>query len=194
MSYKNDIFISYPRIDPIGPWVAEVFDHQLRRWLRAELGERAVFRDTGSIEPGQPWPERLIDELQRSRLMIAIWSPPYFTSAWCMAELATMRAREAALGIASDGARLIYPIRFSDGDAFDDAARESGWHDFEPFNDFHPAFESSLAFRDLIREVKAVCRAVGQRLAQCPPWSPEWPVVPAPPLRAGPAIPPPEFL
>lgn len=194
VSYKHDIFISYPRIDPIGPWVADVFDRQLRRWLRAELGERAVFRDASSIEPGQPWPARLIDELQRSRLMIAIWSPPYFSSPWCMAELATMRAREEALGLGSADQRLIYPIRFSDGDAFDDLARASGWHDFEPYNDFHPAFETSIAFRDLIGQVKLVCRAIGKRLAQCPPWSPDWPVIPAPPLPPVPVIPPPEFL
>lgn len=99
MAYEYDIFLSYPRIDPIGSWVEYVFAPELRKWLRAELGERTVFQDTADIEPGQRWPQRLADALGRSRLMIAIWCPPYFTSKWCMAELETMRARERHLGI-----------------------------------------------------------------------------------------------
>jgi len=194
LSYKYDIFISYPRLDPIGPWVADVFGRQLQRWLPAEIGERKVFRDVAALKPGQPWPEHLQVALQRSRLMIAIWSPPYFTSEWCMAELTTMRAREHALGLAPDDPnRLIYPIRFSDGAYFDQRAQACTCHDFNRYSSLHPNNEGTLDFREMVEEVRDLCRSIGERLKDCPPWSPDWPLLVAPPLRPRHTMPPPGF-
>lgn len=105
VSYEHDIFISYPRAGPIGRWVREVFDRELRAWLPMEIGERRVFRDVPGLEPGVRWPEEIERALLRSKCIIAVLAPPYFHRPWCLAEWHTMRAREAELR--AGGARIV---------------------------------------------------------------------------------------
>lgn len=183
MAYEYDIFLSYPRIDPIGPWVEHVFDPELRNWLRAEVGERRVFRDTDDIEPGQRWPQRLSRALGRSKLMIAIWCPPYFTSAWCMAELETMRAREAQAGIEPGSEQaLIVPIRFSDGDFFDEKAKARSYLDFWDFSDLSLDFRGDPDWRRMVKAIRGLTGSLKARLDACPSWRADWPILrPAPP-------------
>jgi hypothetical protein len=54
--------------------------------------------------------------------MIPVWSPGYFTSAWCVAELRTMLKREHILLLSTEEnpGGLVFPIKFSDGKFFPD--------------------------------------------------------------------------
>jgi hypothetical protein len=60
MDYKYDVFLSYTRSAPVGPWVAERFLPLFRGWLREELPyEPHIFVDVEGIETGTPWPGAL---------------------------------------------------------------------------------------------------------------------------------------
>lgn len=177
MAYEYDIFLSYPRIDPIGPWVADVFDKELRRWLRAELGECRVFRDTEAIRAGDVWPERLADALHKSKLMIPIWCPTYFDSAWCTAELRTMRAREGALSLTRESERLIEPVGYSGYPYWDEQARRRQYHDFYKYSDLSPDFASDPEWREMIKDIRAICKCIEGRLNAPPAWCDDWPTL-----------------
>jgi hypothetical protein len=60
----------------------------LGEWLRAE-GHTAVFIDHHTLDGiagGEPWEERLYTELRRCRALIALVSPDWLDSPWCIAE------------------------------------------------------------------------------------------------------------
>src|SRR4051794_13044009 len=116
--YQYDIFISYRRAPPVSDWVENHFRRLLEEWVGESFAEREprLFIDT-RVETGTDWPLELRNALLRSCLLVPVWSPRYFRSAWCMAELRSMRAREQQLGMRtqSDSSGLIFPVRFNDG-------------------------------------------------------------------------------
>jgi formylglycine-generating enzyme required for sulfatase activity/energy-coupling factor transporter ATP-binding protein EcfA2 len=80
------IFISYTGRDDDGKPIAE----QVAVWLR-EWGYESFFRDQELIEgipAGRDWRQLLHARLAQCRLLIAVCSPKYEESAWCMAEVA----------------------------------------------------------------------------------------------------------
>lgn len=120
--YRFDVFLSYRRSGPgnAGAWVRDHFHEMLKDCLADELGSSEVFLDL-EAETGVRWPSLLRDVLARSKVLVAVWSPPYFQSPWCLAEWRTMEARERAL---AGRTRLVYPLRYSGGDNFSEDARE----------------------------------------------------------------------
>ena len=111
--YQFDVFVSYRRSGPgnAATWVRNYFHRMLEDCLADELGRTAVFIDS-EVETGAVWPPLLREALARSKILVAVWSPPYFHSPWCLAEWRTMEARERALG---GTARLVYPVRSPTG-------------------------------------------------------------------------------
>src|SRR3954452_7815046 len=98
MPYRWDVFISYRRTQNVTGWVRNHLCPVLRRCLEDEMDRvPQVFVDD-HLEVGQYWPDALEEVLATSRSLLAVWSPPYFTSAWCVAEWQSMRARERVLG------------------------------------------------------------------------------------------------
>lgn len=126
--YEFDVFLSYRRSGQgnAGAWVRHHFHPLLVGCLADELDhEPTVFIDVGA-ETGAYWPGLLERRLQRSRVVVAVLSPRYFESAWCLAEWQTARAREEALGMATalnPGTSVLYPVVFSDSDSFPEDAR-----------------------------------------------------------------------
>ena len=61
----------------------------VRKWLHSE-GYEATFLDYhehDGIVGGEAWEERLYTELRRCRALIALVSPNWVTSPWCVAEV-----------------------------------------------------------------------------------------------------------
>ncbi len=67
-----------------------------------------VFVDQREIHTGDQWPEVLKGALRQSRVLVAILTPSYFHSEWCMSEWASFEAREQRVG-----QNLIVPICIS---------------------------------------------------------------------------------
>lgn len=177
MDDEHDIFISYRRDPPFGPWVRDLLFPELLEAMRREMPvEPDIFRDEQSIEPGEVWPEKLHRALSRSRLMIAVLCPPYFfQSRWCPAEWRTMEQREKAVEEDPTILPLLIPIRYSDGDCFPKTAQERQAADFTPFNVLEAQHKDTRLWLDFKGEVGKLARTLTRRLLHIPPWSPDWP-------------------
>lgn len=185
MSYEYDLFVSYRRTDNVQEWARNHLVPRLRRCLVDELGrDPAIFFDTDQ-DPGTHWPENLRRALQRSRLLLAIWSPPYFHSRWCLAEWKTISAREDVLGLGGSERPLglVYPIRYSDGARFPTEAQSIQQEMiFKKWRYPDRQFAESQLYLGFHKAVVKLAERVAERLDAAPPWDPAWPVVePDPP-------------
>ena len=101
--YEYDLFLSYRREGDVGEWVRNHFHDRLRNCLNSEFPRPVrIFFDVGQ-EPGTHWRKNIARALQRSHLLVAVLSPQYFTSSWCLAEWNTIRRREERLGFGREG-------------------------------------------------------------------------------------------
>lgn len=193
MSYLHDVFLSYRRSSPVGDWVHNHFVPELNNWLPGEVGRQvSIFIDDGyrvgsqGIQLGADWPLALQQALARSRCLLAVFSPDYFWSKWCFAELETVRNREQLLGYrtAANPAGLIQAVKFNDGQNFPPIAARVQYHDFEPWNIYVPVYRETCEYPRFIREVQVFCRRLATAINGAPPWDGTWPVLsPNPPDR-----------
>jgi TIR domain len=177
VAYEYDVFISYRRRSPFHEWVRDLFHPQLVDALRKELPvEPRLFRDETEMEAGTRWSASLRAKLSRSRLVVAILSPPYFyDSKWCPAEWRTITAREQAAGVDLATSSLLIPVRFSDGDSFPAAARARQAHDLSRFNNLERGHRDSPLFLEFKDEMDVLARLVRDRLKTVPAWKNDWP-------------------
>lgn len=190
--YEFDVFISYiHRGNPHG-WMHNNFLPRLRDCLDDHLShDPKVFIDE-TMPVGVNWPVRLENALNRSKIMVAIFSPQYFRSRWCLAEWETMVARERLFGLnsAAQPHGLIFPILFSDSDNFPQYAKERTWHDLTAWNRPDLSFQQSLAFEGFHEQVQDIAIKLAKLLPRVPDWQPDWPTHrPDPPTRPTTPIP-----
>jgi len=183
MSYEYDIFISYRRKEPVLSWVRDHFAPQLEQWLSESLPhEPKLFRDEDTIETGSTWPLALQEGLRRTRLLVAVFSPSYFRSAWCLAEFESMLLRERQVGLRTterpDG--LIYAVCFNDGEHFPGKAQAIRHKDLRPWNQTAPAFPLTAAYVEFISQMQKVAEEIGALLPRAPEWQADWPIVTPP--------------
>jgi hypothetical protein len=189
--YTFDVFLSYRRsgLGNSCQWVKNHFHPMLRNCLADQLGwTPRVFIDV-ETETGAMWPEHLENALMRSRMLVCVWTPPYFHSPWCLAEWETMEARERALEGRLE-CRLVYPVIFSDSDSFPAAARERQARDLKPWSNPFPGFRDSRDYDDLYKEMTGIATELAGMLPRTPPWTDGWPVCrPETPYPPSPALP-----
>jgi hypothetical protein len=133
LPYRFDFFVSYrrsylrngkPQETAVGAWVKQVFYPELCALWNEQQPDAQVFLDEESIPTGAHWPSYLKEAIRDSRCLLPIWSPPYFGSRWCKAELESMRLREKQCNIhLAQGRGLVVPVVFHDGDSFPAEAR-----------------------------------------------------------------------
>lgn len=178
MAYEWDVFLSYPRAPQVQPWVEKHFLPVLRGHLDGLLtNEPTIFVD--SAQPtGVDWPDNIKHALLHSRIMIAVWTPPYFRSEWCMAEWESMIAREERLrqrgGVPANG--LVYPVVFSDGKNFHDRAKRTQAKDLSAFTYPYDCFRESREYMAFHDAVFAVAEEIEARLGEAPEWQPDFPL------------------
>jgi hypothetical protein len=183
--YEYDVFISYSRRGSVREWINNHFFITLQECLADEIApEPRVFLDQ-AMQRGVDWPKKLQRSLHRSKIMIAVLTPLYFTSPWCRAELYSMLAREAKLGLATlDCPRgLIYPILYSDSDNFpeeDVEALRRAWNDFKDLSTPKLVFQRCPEWIPFHRRVVEVARDVVDLLGEAPDWDADWPLIPKP--------------
>jgi hypothetical protein len=184
--YEFDVFISYRRSGNPHHWVRNHFLPRLRDCLEDHLAdEPKVFIDE-EMERGTSWPQRLQNALNRTKIMVSVFSPQYFRSPWCLAEWDTMSERERLLGLSSDDRPqgLIYPVLFSDSDNFPPYARERSWRDLKKWNSPYPVFEQTTEYIGFHQQVADIAMELAKLLPRVPDWEPGWPAHrPDPPYR-----------
>lgn len=196
MSYKYDFFISYSRQGSVQKWLLTHFHKKLVEYLADECAPVPKVYVDRTMPRAVEWAHNLENSLRHSKIMIQLLTPPYFESGWCMAELESMRAREAMLGLAgadiSQG--LIYPILYSDSDNFPDVGRMRSWQDFKEYAHPDPVYQDSVDYLAFCRQVRVLAHDLVQLAKQVPPWDPKWPIVERPDPVVIPPPPLPRFV
>lgn len=191
--YKFDVFISYCRHGSVQKWLLNHFYPKFRDCLADQIAPAPRIYVDRSMPRGVHWPADLRKALRHSKILIPLFSPPYFESAWCMAEWKSMKAREEQLGLATlDRPQgLVYPILYSDSENFPMEAREISRWDFKQLSTPELVFQESREWVHFHRKVTEVAEDLVQLLKQVPEWQPDWPVIeqPEPPLMPPPPIP-----
>lgn len=178
--YIYDIFLSYRPRPPVGDWVKYHFYPLLSRWLNQAMPrDTKIFIDVEEIDVGSQWPLRLENALKNSRCLVPVWSPDYFRSSWCLAELQSMMQRESLLGFRTDEnpAGLIYPVVFSDGEHFPPETKKIQNKDLRKWNSSSEVFRETRAYVDFEQEIQLIAQKIGQMLQTVPAYQQDWPVV-----------------
>ena len=133
------------------------------------------------METGSEWPIALRNGLARSRCLVPIFSPEYFRSRWCQAELNTMLAREKLLEMRSvtNPSGMNFPIRYFDGEHFPATVNRIQQFDLRRWSyaGSATAFRSTQAFLDFTQEVQRLCQELALMILSAPEFRDDWPVV-----------------
>ena len=180
MAYEYDIFLSYPRKGQVCPWVHNHFLPLLRECLDSHLeNEPRIFVDTAQ-PTGVQWPQNIKDALLHSQLLVAVWTPPYFRSQWCLAEWNTMLERESKLQHSGNNPHrgLVYPVVYSDGDHFDQRAKATQYRgDLTRFTYPYPCFKESSKYLLFHDAMMSIAEEIERHLLEIPGWQADWPFV-----------------
>jgi TIR domain len=190
MPYEHDLFISYRRRGDVKGWVQNHFYPRLKEGLTNQLPcEPTIWLDVEQ-EEGVDWPLNIRHALLRAKYLVAVWTPDYSRSRWCVAEWKSMLEREKHLGMRTKNnpRGLVYPIKYSDGQHFDPIAKATECKkDFSAqLNYPYPSWAGSttyLAFHDRVNEVAADL-ANWLDEGKVPMWNEDWPVLTPAPLAA----------
>ena len=189
MRYEFDVFLSYTRQANAGEWVKNHFHPVLYEALDNHMPrEPEIFIDY-EMGTGIDWPKKLETSLQRSRLVVAVLSPPYFRSKWCVAEWKTMSEREKTLGYATNAnpEMLIHPVVYADGTHFPGYAQRNQSYDLSTWNYPYPQFRESRDYLKFHNAVYDFAADLAPKIDTVPPWQDTWPVYrpePEPTVRA----------
>jgi hypothetical protein len=177
MDYDYEIFLSYSRKTCVAEWVKERFVPLFRDYLANDLGdEPRIFVDRDEIVPGDVWPERVKNALAKSKCLIAMWSPLYFSSEECCRELAVMYKRNVELGLAStmNPSGIIVPVNIRDGDSFPDLVRKFEWLDCKRFVRSGRCFLDSSLYLEFEEVLQDWTPSVARILDTSHRWREEW--------------------
>jgi hypothetical protein len=181
VGYEYDVFLSYTRSGGGEVWVRDHFYRALCQWLGNETAdEPRIFVDWNQ-QTGVSWPDNLERALLRSKVMVAVFSPPYFRSEWCLAEWESMLERHRTLGYgtADHPRHLVLPVRYADGKHYPPEAQAAQQRDFTPWNKPLPyeIYSRSRDYVEFYTAVQKFAEEVAERIAGAPPWDPTWKVV-----------------
>jgi hypothetical protein len=193
--YEFDIFISYSRHGSAGKWLMNHFYPKLLDCLHDELPVAPRVYVDKEMQRGVDWPYDLQKALLHSKIIMPLFTPPYFNSPWCLAEWQSMRARQELLGLASAEVPqgLVYPILYSDSDNFPMEARRLAWWNFKEFANPDLVYQQSREFINFHGRVVELARDLAGLLRQVPEWQPDWPIVEKPDPVLLPPTPLPRF-
>jgi hypothetical protein len=179
LNYEFDVFLSYTTASSNGAWVKEHFSKLLLERLDNTMPrdpKMFVFEDQ---ETATAWPENLASALGRSRVLVAVLSPPYFRSNWCLAEYYSMVAREREYGFGTQEhpRLLIHPVVYADGVHFPSDATRNYRRDFSAWNYPHAHFKDTPAYLQFFDAVEALADEIASRLDDVPAWRDDFPIV-----------------
>ena len=179
--YSYDVFVSYPRRGDVEPWVRNQLVPRLEKSLQEYLGREALFIDSKSIDTGVSWPDAIEFALQRSRVLLAVFSRQYFRKAWCKTELDSMLERCKQLGIGKPGSPelLVHAIVAHDcenEEHIPSPYRHIQRRVFKPFVYDHADTDWAF-FRGFQDEVTSLAARIADTVDRAPKWQADFPVV-----------------
>lgn len=177
MDYKYDVFLSYNTSFPYGDWVHEHLLKFLESYLENALNRPAkIFVDRKGISAGDAWPLRLKSALANSRCLVAVLSPSYFNSHWCLAEFAFIIQREKKLDYRTDirPEGLVVPLVVSDGDSFPEFVKNIECFDCRKFARVGEGFTRTSRYVEFQDKLEEFVQDVANAINNAPQWQEEW--------------------
>lgn len=195
MSYEHDLFISYRRNTNAAQWLKLYLYPRLGMALKDELGQDPRIYVDWEMETGTIWPSKLERALLRSRCLLPIFSPPYFESEWCRAELHSFLARHNQIGLGNVDAPtgLIFPVIFSGGAAFPpevqqiQVRRDRADFGHMKLNNPDPMFGQTVRSAELTGKIQEMAIDLARMIANAPAWRADFPVC-LPPASSHPFV------
>jgi hypothetical protein len=187
VDYTYDVFISYNRQRNKSEWLIDHFLPLFEEYLSDEIisqvrrQPRKIFLDQAEvnpslrqfeqrvtgIEPGAVWQDVLRKAIARSCCMLAVWSPGYFMSKWCLEEWTIFTKREKETQTIA-----IIPLSVHDGVAFPEEARARNIVDLSDYMIVGEAFRKNQRFVQFQDTLKALAHAVAAAIRNAAPYTP----------------------
>jgi TIR domain. len=170
MPYRYELFISYTwRVPRAQSWVRDVLAPPLYDFLalEANIDKNSVFLDDRVNRPGIDVEQSVHEALRDSKVLLAILSPQYFDSGWCLTEFHTMLDRQN-----TTGQHIIYPLRVWDGNKYSADARNLNPLDFNKWG----TLERGMVRKRWNDTVKDLVKELETLIANSPAHNPAWTV------------------
>jgi hypothetical protein len=169
--YEYDVFFSYSRKHL--QWFERFFLEPFEEHLGAALGYSFTSFYDQQIKTGTEWAKRLQSALARSRVLVPLWSIPYFESEWCRTELAVMLYRQQKVRKEiGDDAGLVLPIRYSDGDRYPEIAKQIQGINLTLYNTVTDRGHDK--YREFQEEIKKRVDPMADIIRKPPKWNCVW--------------------
>jgi hypothetical protein len=187
--YRYDVFLSFKSDSVFNEWIDDhflpIFSAYLTQDVRVacKRAYAGLFYSPRTLEAGDPWPQDLKLAILQSRVAIALCSPEYFYSKWCLSEFHSFWDRAK-----TTQRDLLVPVKIYDGEGF--PTEVTGGLQFKDFGEFviiGEAFKSTPKYVRFQEELKRFSVLVARRISQAPDYS-AWPFVekapsPEPPVE-----------
>lgn len=175
--YQYDIFLSYTRRNQVSDWVQSHFYDLLKEHLDAALGRAPNIFIDKDIGIGEAWPLKLKQALAHSRCLIAVVSPAYFRSAWCLKECHIMLAREQAEGYRTlaNTRGLVIPVIARNGEHHPEYMRDIQSVDLKHYVRVGGAFRNAPRYIEFEDEMEKWTKQVADAVRAAPIWRSGWP-------------------
>lgn len=177
-AYQWDVFLSMSEAFPFVDWVDEHFWKLFKGYMDQEIQghfgrDCEIYFYKNKIEAGQTWPDELCEAIMSARVAVALCSPSYFTSPWCVREFETFRMRSS-----TTKKDLLVPISIHDGEHFPaHVTSKIQIPPLGPYVKLGKGFTLTAAYSDFQDTVQALCKLVGKRVKDAPQFE-VWPIAP----------------
>jgi hypothetical protein len=115
-NFEHDIFISYTHLDNESPFIGENgwisnFSFALKVRVGQLLGRKPRLWRDPELQGNEFFDEALIEQVSRAAVLVAVLSPRYIESDWCLRELETfLHSAESTTGLQINGKARIFKI------------------------------------------------------------------------------------
>jgi hypothetical protein len=100
-------FFSYAREDGKAPYLNKFFKDLVAKVENLSGKQKVSFQDLKDMGPGDVWPETLAAALQKSRVLVALYSRSYFQRPYCGKEFQVFLERRRELASASNTEKIM---------------------------------------------------------------------------------------
>jgi TIR domain-containing protein len=176
-AYQFDVFLSVKNDEVFNGWVRGTFFPLFESYVRNDIAAKCkrqcagVFYYKKSLKPGDPWPDELREGIRRSRVALALCSPEYFLSKWCLTEFYSFLDRNK-----KKNAKVLMPLSIHDGDGFPEDARNIQDGDLADYVIVGEGFKETKKYADFQAALKDFSVRVAELVSKAPDFE-EWPVI-----------------
>lgn len=174
--YLYDVYVSYYRGGGIiGEWTQQ-FVRTLQEWLTIELPEEPQFFYDASPSIGLRGDAVELEAIRRSKVMLAVLTPAYFASNWCVFEWSCFAERKRRGGARTE---LILPLVVRGRASLPSPVRSLDAIDAGALLEFGRPHESGRSLSPTQAFIlKHTVEALASMIRAAPRFRAEWPVVP----------------